>query len=82
MHNVFDNEPGTWQELQGMVGQLFIEIGCAVEICKIVKLVRGAKEIDVYVENQVSTPPSEQIVQIMSDKTPIPTVNLSFAQKV
>ncbi len=24
----------------------------------------------------------EQIVQIMSDKTPIPTVNFSFAQKV
>lgn len=72
MHNVFDNEPGTWQELQGMVGQLFTEIGCVVEICKIVKLVRGAKEIDVYVEDPMSTPPSTYLCECKFWNKPIP----------
>ena len=47
---VFDRDPSDWKELQDMVGQLFEEMGCEVEVGKQVLNVRGTKEIDVYVE--------------------------------
>jgi len=61
--NIFDNNPETWQELQEMVGILFSEIGCNVEVGKTVELVRGAKEIDVYVEDATSTPHSKYLCE-------------------
>jgi hypothetical protein len=39
-----------------MVGQLFEELGCKVEIGKTVPNVGGAKEIDVYVRDVSITP--------------------------
>jgi hypothetical protein len=60
---IFDKEPEKWQELQVMVGQLFDEMGCHVEVSKIVKLVRGAKEIDVNVEDKISTPNSKYLCE-------------------
>jgi hypothetical protein len=60
---VFDKEPATWQELQNMVGQLFAELGCFVEVSKVVQLVRGEKEIDVYVEDRMSTPYSKYLCE-------------------
>lgn len=53
---VFDREPADWRELQNMTGQLFAEIGCQVEVSKKLELVRGTKEIDVYVRDEGATP--------------------------
>lgn len=51
---VFNTRPESWQDLQNFVGQLFTEIGFEVEISKIIELVRGEKEIDVYVVDKSS----------------------------
>lgn len=53
---IFDRTPSSWTDLQEMVGQLFDEIGCKVEIGKIAPNVRGAKEIDVCVRDVSITP--------------------------
>ncbi len=70
--NIFDNSPETWQELEEMVGQLFNEIGCYVEVSTTVQLVRGAKEIDVYVEDNMSTPRSKYLCECKYWNKPIP----------
>jgi hypothetical protein len=46
--------PENWKDLQNYVGKLFQEIGYEVEISKVVDLVRGRKEIDVYVKDTLS----------------------------
>lgn len=51
---LFNERPGTWQELQEFVGKLFREIGYQVEVSKVVELVRGQKEIDVFVQDNTS----------------------------
>jgi hypothetical protein len=48
---IFDQEPATWKELQFLVGQVFTECGFHTEISKIVELVRGKKEIDVFTQD-------------------------------
>ena len=53
---IFDREPQSWKELQDLVKQLFDEIGCKTELEKEIKLARGTKKIDVYVEDVCSTP--------------------------
>jgi hypothetical protein len=53
MH-IFSNRPSTWQDLQNFVGKLFSEIGYAVEVSKVISLVRGNKEIDVFVQDTKS----------------------------
>lgn len=53
---VFDRDPSDWKELQDMVGQLFEEMGCEVEVGKQVLNVRGTKEIDVYVSDPAIAP--------------------------
>ena len=45
---IFNSEPRNWRELQNYVGQMFEECGFETEISKVVDLVRGKKEIDVY----------------------------------
>lgn len=60
---IFDREPESWQDLQNLVGQLFAEAGCMVEVSKTVQLVRGKKEIDVYVEDATSTPHSKYLCE-------------------
>lgn len=51
---IFNTEPKSWQELQYYVGQLFTECGFETEISKVVDLVRGKKEIDVYTQDVFS----------------------------
>lgn len=51
---ILKSQPKTWQELQDIIGQLFLELGCQVELSKVVNLVRGKKEIDVFVQDQLS----------------------------
>lgn len=48
---IFDNEPNNWKELQNFVGQMFNECGFDTEVSKVVDLVRGKKEIDVYTQD-------------------------------
>jgi Restriction endonuclease len=55
---IFDREPRDWRELQDLVAQLFLEIGCDVNVGERVSLVRGEKEIDVAVRDPLTTPPS------------------------
>jgi hypothetical protein len=55
---IFDKEPEDWSDLQNMVGQMFSEMGCEVEVSKKVENVRGTKEIDVYVRDIKVQPPS------------------------
>jgi hypothetical protein len=50
---IFDKPPATWQELQARVHQAFIEMGCAAESPKAVQLVRGKKEVDVWVREVI-----------------------------
>lgn len=51
---IFDTEPKNWTELQDYVGQMFNECGFETEISKVVELVRGKKEIDVYTQDTKS----------------------------
>ncbi|MCK4125764.1 restriction endonuclease [Ralstonia nicotianae] len=56
---IFERVPASWRDLQNLVGQLFEEIGCEVQIGQKVNLVRGGtKEIDVRVVDPVTVPPS------------------------
>lgn len=48
---IFNSAPETWKDLQDYVGQLFSEMGYHVEIAKTIDLVRGKKEVDVYVRD-------------------------------
>jgi hypothetical protein len=48
---IFDTEPQNWTELQDYVGQMFNECGFETEVSKVVELVRGKKEIDVYTQD-------------------------------
>lgn len=48
---IFDTEPKTWSELQDYIGIMFSECGFETEVSKVVKLVRGNKEIDVYAKD-------------------------------
>lgn len=61
--NIFDDEPGDWRDLQNRVGQLFFEMGCTVEIGKTIELVRGKKEIDVFVRDPLQTPQSTYLIE-------------------
>lgn len=51
---IFNQKPKNWKELQNYVGQLFEECGFDTEISKVVELVRGKKEIDVYTTDKNS----------------------------
>lgn len=51
---IFDKEPNNWKDLQNFVGQMFRECGFQTEISKVVDLVRGKKEIDVYTQDNSS----------------------------
>lgn len=51
---IFNSEPQNWKELQNYVGQMFEECGFETEISKVIDLVRGKKEIDVYTKDTTS----------------------------
>ncbi|MFA6277322.1 MAG: restriction endonuclease [Pedobacter sp.] len=51
---IFDDEPSNWKDLQNFVGQMFNECGFETEVSKVVDLVRGKKEIDVYTQDITS----------------------------
>ena len=69
---IFDIEPSTWQELQTMTGLLFEEANFKATVSKVVQLVRGQKEIDVFVEDLESKPPSKFMCECKFWSNPIP----------
>jgi hypothetical protein len=50
---IFDREPADWKELQTMVAQAFREMGFDAQVGIEVPLVRGKKEIDVFVQEMI-----------------------------
>ncbi|MBH9657069.1 restriction endonuclease [Burkholderia pseudomallei] len=69
---IFERAPADWQDLQNLVGQLFEEIGCEVQIGQKVNLVRGdTKEIDVRVVDRVTVPPSYYLCECKHWKAPV-----------
>lgn len=68
---VFDREPEDWIELQMFVGRLFRECGFNTEISKVVELVRGKKEIDVYAQDVESEYESEILIECKFWNKPI-----------
>lgn len=60
---IFDREPTSWRELQNFVGQLFTECDFETEISKVMKLVRGKKEVDVFAKDNKSDFRTEIIVE-------------------
>lgn len=69
---IFERAPTSWQDLQNLVGQLFEEIGCEVQIGQKVNLVRGGtKEVDVRVVDPVTVPPSCYLCECKHWKAPV-----------
>lgn len=60
---IFDRPPTDWRDLQNLTAQLFTEMGCQVEVGKAVKLVRGKKEIDVWIHDPSTTPASRYLTE-------------------
>jgi hypothetical protein len=60
---IFDQEPADWEDLQSRVGQLFSELGCHVAVGHRLNLVRGSKEVDVWVRDPHTDPPSEYLCE-------------------
>lgn len=69
---IFDSQPETWQELQNYVGKMFDECGFETEVSKIVNLVRGQKEIDVYAKDTESEYQSVILIECKFWNKPIP----------
>jgi hypothetical protein len=69
---IFDHEPADWVELQDRVAQLFSELGCDVKVGERVTLVRGEKEIDVFVRDLQTTLPSVYLCECKFWSKPIP----------
>lgn len=51
---IFDIEPKNWKELQDFVGKMFKECGFETEVSKVIDLIRGNKETDVYAHDNKS----------------------------
>jgi hypothetical protein len=69
---IFDHEPADWQELQDRVAQLFSEVGCDVKVGERVTLVRGQKEVDVWVRDHQTTPASVYLCECKFWSRPVP----------
>jgi Restriction endonuclease len=69
---IFDREPTDWKDLQRMVGQMFSEMDCVVRVGERVGLVRGGKEIDVYVLDNGVAPPAQYLCECKLWKKAIP----------
>jgi hypothetical protein len=70
--SIFDREPTDWKDLQQMVGQMFLEMDCVVRVGERVGLVRGGKEIDVYVRDDGVAPPAQYLCECKFWKKAIP----------
>jgi Restriction endonuclease len=70
--SIFDREPTNWADLQNLAAQLFSELGCEVVVGERLELVRGAKEIDVWVRDHHTSPPSQYLCECKFWNKPIP----------
>lgn len=69
---IFDSEPQTWQQLQTYVGKMFEECGFETEVSKVVELIRGNKEIDVYAKDVENEYQPTILVECKFWNSPIP----------
>jgi len=69
---IFDTEPETWQELQDFVRKMFKECGFETEVSKVVELVRGKKEIDVFAKDNDSEYQPTILIECKFWNKPIP----------
>jgi Restriction endonuclease len=69
---IFDRDPADWSDLQTLVAQMFREIGCDVAVGERVELVRGTKEIDVFVSDPATAPASRYLCECKFWSKPIP----------
>ena len=69
---IYDKHPDDWRELQTMTGQLFSEIGCIVEVGRRLDILRGAKEIDVYVHDKGVAPAATYLCECKLWKRAVP----------
>lgn len=69
---IFDEEPQTWQQLQTFVGRMFEECGFETEVSKVIELVRGQKEIDVYARDLEGENQPTILVECKFWNSPIP----------
>ena len=60
---IFDRDPTDWRDLQNLVAQMFSEAGCEVAVSQVVDLARGKKEVDVFVRDPQTTPPSNYLCE-------------------
>jgi Restriction endonuclease len=70
--SILDHEPTDWVDLQNQVAQLFSELGCEVVVGARLELVRGAKEIDVWVRDPHTSPVSQYLCECKFWNKPIP----------
>jgi restriction system protein len=63
--------PGTWQELEALVGRVLAECSYYVEVQKNVKLARGDVDIDVWADDH-SSPPNVIAIECKRWKTSVP----------
>lgn len=69
---IFDKEPTSWKHLQKVVHQAFVEMRCHAEEPKVIDLVRGQKEIDVYVEDVLHGIKNVYLIECKYWKSDIP----------
>lgn len=67
---IFD-PPDSWKQLQKLTAQMFEEMGCDTRESFRAPLVRGKKEIDVYVEDRLIVPPQTYAVECKRWKDPV-----------
>lgn len=69
---IFDVEPWSWQQIQTFVGRMFKEFGFDTEVSKVIELVRGHKEIDVYARDLECESQPTILVKCKFWNSPIP----------
>lgn len=69
---IFDTSPDSWQDLQCLVAQLFMELNYDVKIEHTINLTRGSKEVDVYATKKGVTSSEVIICECKQWNKPIP----------
>lgn len=72
MMRIEDNEPGTWEDLEIAVTRILTEAGLRAERGKSLLTARGAVNVDVYAEDDTSSPPAVSLFECKHWKRPIP----------
>lgn len=69
---IITTKPGHWKELEKLTFSLFTEIGCKCVLGKKLKTARGSVNVDIFVEDQITNPPSTYLCECKYWKRKIP----------